>query len=230
MTVEERPRGIVFFDIDGTLVPGSSGRFIAQRMGRLAEVDHIESAYDHGEIDNFEACDLDAGGWAGFAVADVTAWLVDLPLITGVPETLHWCREHRLSPRLTSLAWSIVGGHLTERFGFDGWCGPELHVRDGTFTGGVAHHLDEFGKRDAALAAARTVGVVRCAAVGDSRSDLPLFDAVDFAIALNGSDGARATATTAVDTDDLRDVIAPLSAWLDAESFRPGSGEPGVPV
>jgi phosphoserine phosphatase len=48
------------------------------------------------------------------------------------------------------------------------------------------------------------------AAVGDSRSDVPLFERVGMSIALNATPDARAAATHALDTEDLRDVLALL--------------------
>ncbi|WP_211324936.1 hypothetical protein [Williamsia limnetica] len=42
-------RGIVFFDIDGTLVPSmSSGSFLAARLGHQSELDHAERRYAAG--------------------------------------------------------------------------------------------------------------------------------------------------------------------------------------
>ena len=49
------------------------------------------------------------------------------------------------------------------------------------------------------------------AAVGDSRSDLPLFRRAGHSIALNATLDARHAATHVIDTDDLRDVL-PLLA------------------
>ncbi|MFJ8230181.1 hypothetical protein ACIQ9E_09525 [Streptomyces sp. NPDC094448] len=50
-----------------------------------------------------------------------------------------------------------------------------------------------------------------CGAVGDSRSDLPLFAPVGLSVAFNASAGAPETATVAVDGDDLRSVLPFLS-------------------
>jgi phosphoserine phosphatase len=48
------------------------------------------------------------------------------------------------------------------------------------------------------------------AAIGDSRSDVPLFRRVGMSIALNATTDARAVATHVIDTPDLRDVLALL--------------------
>ncbi|GFJ96576.1 hypothetical protein Prum_102180 [Phytohabitans rumicis] len=69
-----------------------------------------------------------------------------------------------------------VGGYLADRFGFHSFSGPQLETAGGRFTGRVARHFDEYDKRDFAIAQARELqlDLRLCAAVGDSRSDLPL--------------------------------------------------------
>jgi phosphoserine phosphatase len=43
--------------------------------------------------------------------------------------------------------------------------------------------------------------------VGDSRSDIPLFGAVGFSVALNATVTATAAASVAIQTNDLNDVL-----------------------
>jgi phosphoserine phosphatase len=49
--------------------------------------------------------------------------------------------------------------------------------------------------------------VADTSAVGDSRSDVPLFREVGLSIALNATPDAQATAIHRLDTDDLRDLL-----------------------
>jgi phosphoserine phosphatase len=104
---------------------------------------------------------------------------------------------------------------MGQRFGFAAYCGPELETVDGSFTGRVQATFDEFGKRDFALGYAAKLGFGpdRCAAIGDSRSDLPLFDVVGLSIAFNADEQARARASTILDDKDLRAVTPLLADW-----------------
>ncbi|WP_052318815.1 HAD hydrolase family protein [Streptomyces pluripotens] len=65
---------------------------------------------------------------------------------------------------------------------------------------------------------ARDLGLAphACGAIGDSRSDLPLFASVGLSVAFNASAAAWAAATTAVDAGDLRTVIPTLARLLSA--------------
>lgn len=82
----------------------------------------------------------------------------------------------------------------------------------GRLTGQVAQHFDEFDKRDfvRGWCEERATSLDEVVAVGDSRSDLPLFSVVGRSVALNGTPAARAAADESLDTDDLRDVLPAL--------------------
>jgi len=210
------PRGVVFLDIDGTLVPsGSSSSFLAARLGHQRELDLAEARYASGALSNQQVSEVDARGWRGTTPATVDRWLEDLPVIAGVDAVVAWCREHDVEPVLASLAWQPVSAALAGRFGVTANGGPRVGLTDGVYDGTVAEHFDEHDKRDRALAlaAARGLTADRCCAVGDSRSDLPLFDAVPVSLALNAGDAARAGATDALDTDDLTAVLPWLERW-----------------
>ncbi|MFF0372983.1 HAD family hydrolase [Actinoplanes missouriensis] len=216
-------RGAVFFDVDGTLVPGtSSGQHLADRLGHAELCRDAEARYDDGTLTNQQASLIDARGWADWSPADVRGFLDSLPVVDGIAETVEWCRGHGLVPVLATLAWDAVGAYLCERFGFERSCGPRLEVVGGRYSGQVAEHLDEEGKRDFARSVARELGfgLGECAAVGDSRSDLPLFAEAGLAIAFNATPAAQAAAHVAVTGPDLRAVLPPLAAWRDPLSGR----------
>ncbi|MFF2025972.1 HAD family hydrolase [Streptomyces sp. NPDC058171] len=211
--------GSVFFDVDGTLVPGtSSSVFLAGFLGHRDELAAAEDAYASGDLDNLHVSALDAKGWAGVPETDVTGWLDGLPLVEGITETVDWCWRNGLVPVLATLAWSPVGSYLADRFGFHAFSGPRLEIAGDRFTGRVARHFDEYDKRDFALAQARDLGLAprSCGAVGDSRSDLPLFASVALSVAFNASADARTAATVAVDGTDLRDVVPALTRLVAA--------------
>lgn len=207
--------GLVCFDVDGTLVPGTSScAWVAAVLGHEAELVAAEAAYAAGRMTNQEASVIDARGWAGHTEAEIRARLETLPLVEGIAETVGWCQDRGLRPILTTLAWTPVGRLLADRFGFAAYCGPVPEAAGGRYTGRVAEHLDEFGKRDFALA--QGFAPQRCAAVGDSRSDLPLFAAVGMSIGFNATPDARAVATHVVDGPDLRAVIPLLAAQFSS--------------
>jgi phosphoserine phosphatase len=157
---------------------------------------------------------LDARGWAGRRPCEVGNWLDQLPLVSGITAVAPRCREEQLVPLLATLTWEPVGLYLCERFGFEGTCGPSHEVLEGRYTGGVGAHFDEEMKRDYAFAAAAHLGrePKSCVAIGDSRSDVPLFECVGLAVAYNATAAARADCSGERRADDLRALLPPGGA------------------
>jgi phosphoserine phosphatase len=211
-------RAAAFFDVDGTLVPRtSSSQNLAGFLGHLEELRRAEDAYADGRTDNRQVSLLDAAGLRGRRQDGVSDLLAGLPLVTGIHEVVAWCRGHDVAPYLATLAWEPVGRFLCDAYGFAGACGP-VPAHRAVYTGVVEEPLDEFGKRDFAKRVAADLGLApsTCAAVGDSRSDLPLFTDVGFSIAFNAGEALRAVETEIVDGADLWAVVDPLERWLGA--------------
>ncbi|OZE39773.1 haloacid dehalogenase [Rhodococcus sp. 05-2254-5] len=209
-------RGMVFFDIDGTLVPSmSSGSFLAAHMGHQHELDDAERRYAVGELTNEQVSVIDARGWRGVDTSTVDRWLDDLPVIDGVDDVTSWCRSRRIEPVLASLAWQPVSSAIARRYGFTTNGGPQVGISESVYDGTVAEHFDEFDKRDRAVALAgeRGIPLHRCCAIGDSRSDIPLFEVLPESLALNANTAAREAATAALDTRDLTALLPWLQQW-----------------
>jgi phosphoserine phosphatase len=221
------PRSIAFFDVDGTLVPGtSSAQHLAAQLGHLDVLAEAEAAWDAGLVDARHVEELDARGWTGTSESQVREWLVSLPLVDGISEVLAWCAEQRVVPVLATLAWQPVGAYLCDTYGFTSCSGPSLEVLDGRYTGTALDSWDEYAKRDFAARVASAAGLPlrECIAIGDSRSDLPLFGEVGLAIAFNAEEKARAIAHARIDSSDLRTVLPVVGEWLNGSDSvrRPG--------
>jgi phosphoserine phosphatase len=215
--------GAVFFDVDGTLTPTSSGKHLAEFLGHGKLIQEVQAGYGSGRLSSREAAALEARSWATRTPAEVRGFLEWLPLVDGIAETVLWCRQRGLVPVLATLAWDVVGDHLCNRFDFDRACGPRLELVDGRYSGEVAEQFDELNKRDFAVSTAAELGLdpKRCVAIGDGRSDVPLFAEVGLAIAFNATPAARAAAHASVDEADLRAVLPLLDTWLtDTATIR----------
>ena len=127
-------RGAVFFDVDGTLTPTSSGQHLSGLLGNAKEIEQIQAGYGAGALSSYEAALLEARGWARRTPPEAHAFLESLPLVDGIAETVLWCRTHSLVPVLATLAWDIVGTRLCSRFHFDRACGPRLEIGDGRYS------------------------------------------------------------------------------------------------
>jgi phosphoserine phosphatase len=181
----------------------------AERLGRRGELDELEKRYAEGTISNAVIAEKSAPWFAGRSPMEVQRWLTDAPWIEGISETVDSLHAAGVHVALATVTLRCAAQVAVDRFGFDDCCGTELAVADGRFTGAVARHCAAGDKADfvESVCERHAVPLSRAAAVGDSRSDLPMFERVGFSIALNADSAARAAATTALDTDDLRDVL-----------------------
>ena len=210
MTDAFRPPRAVIFDIDGTLVPSTTvSRIMADAMGHLELIEEMEAAWDAYEIDDRSFASREAVNYRGLRVADVEARLADLPLIAGLDEVCQRLKAAGVLVKLASCGWSFAGRYLQGRFGLDGHCGAEMAEEDGIFLGRVARFCSEQDKATRVVEFTKRHGIdiVDCIAVGDSRSDLPLFEVAGRAIALNARADAKAATDEHLDTDDLRDLL-----------------------
>jgi phosphoserine phosphatase len=204
---------VIVFDLDGTLLPGTSvSAYLAGRMGHARELDELERRYRGGEIDNAAIAAMSAPWFAGVRPAEVAGLLRDAPWIPGIAETVAELRDRRALPLLATITWRFAADLVGGLFGFTAVSGTVMGMHEGVLTGEIERLCDEYGKRDLVRSwcAEHHVPMSRVAAVGDSRSDLPLFAVAGFSLALNPTPDARAGADRAVDTEDLRDVLGHL--------------------
>jgi phosphoserine phosphatase len=201
---------VVFFDLDGTLLRGTTVSLMtAEWLGRRGALDELERRYADGAISNSAVAEASAPWFAGHAPEEVAGVLDGGPWIDGIAETVAALHASGTYVALATVTWRFAAETAAARFGFDEWCGTELATADGRLLGTVSRICEAHDKATFAeeVCARRGVDVADAAAIGDSRSDLPMFERVGFSIALNADAAARAAATTALDTDDLRDAL-----------------------
>ncbi|MGH2904151.1 MAG: HAD family hydrolase [Solirubrobacteraceae bacterium] len=204
---------VVVFDLDGTLLRGTTvSLLLAQWLGQEAEMAELERAFYAHEISNRVVADTSAGWLAGQSTAEAWRVLTDGHWIEGMAETFRALDTAGASRLLGTITWSGAAEMLQERYGFAAISGTEMHVCDGVLSGTVSRYFDEHDKARFVeeWCAQNGFSMSQVAAIGDSRSDVPLFHRVGMSIALNATSDARAAATRVLDTEDLRDVLALL--------------------
>jgi phosphoserine phosphatase len=211
---------VVALDLDGTLLRGTSvSMYLAEAMCHGERLRDLESNYAAGTISNRDIAERTASWFTGLTPANVGSILEDAPWIDGVPETVAALRAHGIRVIIATVTWKFAADKVARTFGFEAASGTAMGLSAGRLTGRVAQHFDEFDKRNFVRrwCEERATSLDEVVAVGDSRSDLPLFSVVGRSIALNSTPAARATADESVDTHDLRDVLPALGEVLGQE-------------
>jgi len=199
------------FDLDGTLVRHvSTGQHIATHLGHGDAMAEIERAYAAGTVTNVDVAAMDGRHYEGLTRANIASMLDDIPVIDDIAETIGWLKERGIPSVICTLAWRFVGEIFADRYGFIASSGPSLRIgRGGEFTGEVESDFTEEDKPEfvGLLCSARGIHMSEVFHVGDSRSDLPLFNAVGYSVALNATQEAVESARVALETDSLLDVL-----------------------
>jgi phosphoserine phosphatase len=124
-------------------------------------------------------------------------------------ETFQVLASAQVSLLLGTITWSFAAEMLRERYGFQAVSGTEMQAPDGVLSGVVSHYFDEHDKLRFVedWCTQNGYSMSQVAAIGDSRSDVPLFRQAGMSIALNATPDAQAAAAHVLDTEDLRDVL-----------------------
>jgi phosphoserine phosphatase len=204
---------VVVFDLDGTLLRGTTvSLLLARWLGQGEEIERLERAFHKHEISNSVVADTSAGWLTGRTVAETWVTLEAGPWIPGITETLKALTTAGATLLLGTVTWRFAAEMLQERHGFAAVSGTEMDAPDGVLSGAVKRYFDEHDKlrfvEDWCTRNGYTIDQV--AAIGDSRSDVPLFERTGMSIALNATPDAREAATHTLDSDDLRDVLGLL--------------------
>lgn len=204
---------VVVFDLDGTLLRGTSvSLWLAEWMGQGELIAELEREFHAGKISNHRIADVSAGWFRGVSLAEVWGALEGAPWIDGIDETTTALAAAGCQMLLGTITWKFAAEMLREMCGFAAVSGTEIGLEGEVLSGRVGRYIDEFGKLCFVEEWCVRNGyrLDEVAAVGDSRSDVPLFEKVSCAIALNATEDARAVATVTLDTDCLTDVLAHL--------------------
>jgi len=136
-------------------------------------------------------------------LADAVEVMSRIPSIDDIGLGVAMLRQRTVEAFLATVSWSFAAQALADLWGFTQVCGADLELdgASGLFTGRVARHFEPEDKVAYVAEHCRRagIGMDQVVAIGDGRSDLPLFTAVGFSVALNASSEARAAASITVE-------------------------------
>ncbi len=208
--LDHRKRRLVTFDLDGTLIPGTSTTlFLAEQLGHLDRVIEYERRYREGEISN-ETVALETGALLeGVSMSNVESLFRKIPKIANIDETVAILKQRGYVVILGSITWKFFVQIFAQTYGFADCCGTGMESVNGILTGRVTDYCTERDKLSFFRKWRKQLSIRRSdtIAVGDSRSDHLVFSESSVAIALNADHATRSIATHTVESNDLMDII-----------------------
>ena len=210
---------VVAVDLDGTLIHGTTASLhLGAWIGHLAVIEALERRFAAGEIASADVADGDAPYYAGRSIAEVVDAMAEAPCIDDIRAGVEQLASRGVDALLCTVAWSFAAQCVADRFGFSAVSGTVMHVDgDGILAGRVAQYFEPQDKvaflRD--YCESRDLRMNQVVAIGDGRSDLPMFDVVGFSVGLNASPTARAAASASVDSHSFLDALRAVPGLLD---------------
>jgi HAD superfamily hydrolase (TIGR01490 family) len=199
------PRSAAFFDLDRTLMAGSSGYHFVRAAYERGMISRRRMAGDAWEAVKFRLFgSTDAG--TDRVRARLGSYIEGVPVrdlqrlaprvLSGVlprlyPQMLEVAYQHQDAGRdvyICTAASQEMAGMLSYVLGFDGGIGSRSEILDGVYTGregGIFTYREGKAQAVAELAAKKGIDLMQSYAYSDSESDVPLLRAVGHPIAVN---------------------------------------------
>ena len=183
---------------------------LGEWIGHRAVIEELERRFTEGEIDSADVADRDAPYYKGRSIAEVAEAMTRAPCIDDIREGVEQLASRGVDALLCTVTWSFAAQCVADQFGFSAVSGTVMHVDgDGILAGRVAQYFEPEDKvaflRD--YCESRDLSMNQVVAIGDGRSDLPMFDAAGFSVGLNASPAARAAASVSVDSHSFLDAL-----------------------
>jgi phosphoserine phosphatase len=201
---------LVCFDLDGTLIHGTTSCLhIAQQLGWGDLMMRLEEDYAAGRISNETVATEDGKHYAGRSLEEIHGAMKTTPFIDNISIAVSQLQAMGIRCIITTVTWKFVAQLVAQRFGFDDYTGVEMPIENGMLSGIVSRHFEASDKVLTAQAHARELGISasQVLAIGDSRSDIPLFQWAGISVALNATKQAAEIATYKVNTRDLLEAL-----------------------
>ncbi len=201
------PWRLVVSDMDGTLVCGTTTlAHLGAWIGHARVIEGLEEKLARGEVGDQEVAEIYARLYQGVALADAMGAMSTIPSVDDIAAGVAMLQQRSVQACIATVSWSFAARTLAGLWGFSDVCGADLELDPSDrFTGRVARHFGPEDKVAFVVERCRRagVGLEQVVAIGDSRSDLPLFKAVGFSVAFNATPDARAAASTTVDSSSF---------------------------
>ena len=209
-----RKYDLVCFDMDGVLTKvRSSWAWVHECFGVDSEPNY--RAFCNGEIDEKEFVRRDIALWKGVnpdvSIRDIAVLFRDMPLIGGIQETIACLNECRIKSYIVSGGIDLAAEMLTKEYGFDGYVADHICTDpSGKLTGEgiVVVDLSDKGLSVRPLIEKFGTAKERTASIGNSFTDIRMFESTGMSIAFNPTDPyTEEAATYTVISDNLSDVL-----------------------
>jgi phosphoserine phosphatase len=213
------------FDMDGTLLLGSTATLeISRALGLEARAAELESRLSDGTIGPHEFARSLSSLWHGLTPERVHHAFLASPWIQGIQDVMTAIRDRGDHSLLVTMSPNFFADHLLG-FGLETVVSTQFPPLPLDHPPSDCNVMTPCGKLRVVDSRLQELGLERscCLAYGDSASDLPLFEALDFTIALNSAPCLRRHTRLSYEGTDLRTPFRTLLACRTEQASLPQS-------
>ena len=205
---------LVVFDMDGVLtVPRSSWGYVHDELGVSNE--HSLDAFNKGEIDEDEFIRRDIRLWMdshpGITERDMIHILRTMRWIDGIQETVACLHYNRIKCVICSGGIDLAAKMIADEYGFDDYAAVTLLTdENGILTGEGRKGVDLSDKGVSTRAFIEKFGTTkeRTVSIGNSFTDIKMFESTGMSIAFNPEkDGTAEAADHVIVSKNIADVL-----------------------
>jgi len=212
---------IVFFDMDGVLADTiSSWKHIHDYFGTSNERSVDE--YLRGNIDDLEFIKRDVSLWkknGQFTSVDVIQNILsEIPILNGAEQCIAFLRKNNVKTAIISAGLDILARRIAKKLGIDYvFANGIKEDENGMLTGEGILKVQLMYKDKNVLHLTKKLGIPleRCAAVGNSCFDIPMFETCGVGIAFNPEDDCvREAADEIIEGKDISRLIPVFKKYV----------------
>jgi phosphoserine phosphatase len=197
--------------MDGTLITNTNSvKYLCKINNNLDEVLEIEEKEDKNLISWIKADYQKANLIKGLHLNNVNkSFDKEIMLINNIDQTINHFKNQGLKTILITAGPIQVANVLKDRYNFDEVYGSNFEVEDNVFTGEIIEHLGDNGKLEnlKSFCNKHNIKLNQCIAIGDSESDIKIFEKVKKSIAINYSKKLNGKANFYLETNDISEII-----------------------
>ena len=126
---------MVSFDVDGTIFRKAALTQASRSLGIGEKWDSLEEMFLHQRINKRELLISQYKLLQGMKLTDILQAVSEVEVIRNVRETVEKLQGHGIRVILLTDNPDFLCAYLIERFGFEGYVGSKVGIKDGTVTG-----------------------------------------------------------------------------------------------
>lgn len=204
---------LVSFDFDMTLTKHKSAmEHFSHQHNIIDEVSHLEQEFTAGRMSTSQFSDASARFFSGLSHDDIHNMMDSLTLIDNCLEVIEAIKAKNIHVIICSVGYRALIKPIALKLGITTFSGVNLAAKNNAYTGGLISYFNEYNKITFVqkYAIENIIELDEVMAVGDSGTDVPLFNVVGKAIAFNANATAKKHAHHVVDDESLSPILSYL--------------------